>query len=142
MTDRAAPRHCGCEGHWMPGVSHVAPCCDVPHCDDLPDAREREVMVVTTPPPKEPTGYSVPSPDIAPEVDTLDIEDLIEHPTRNPDTEGYGSVDLTLVVHAFGKESQLWRTVRSLMRILNVNGFKFDLMLGDRKITARQLDRD
>jgi hypothetical protein len=27
----APPRACNCVGHWMPGVSHMVPCCDEPH---------------------------------------------------------------------------------------------------------------
>ena len=33
-SSRLVPRpNCGCPGHTWPGVSHVAPCCDVPHVD-------------------------------------------------------------------------------------------------------------
>ena len=27
--------NCGCMGHSMPGVRHIAACCDVPHVDQL-----------------------------------------------------------------------------------------------------------
>jgi hypothetical protein len=30
---------CACEGHRLPGVRHVAPCCDEPHIDQKPDWR-------------------------------------------------------------------------------------------------------